>query len=176
MDTINTIPAFIAAQTACKQSDELILFYTKSHPFSNFHPAKFEVDGQEFNCVEQYLSYHKAMLFDEGELAQAVMTIDEPSIQKRKVRSAIIKKFNYEQWKQEAGKILKVALAAKFEQNQHLKEELINSGETILGEASATDKLFGIGLSLNNPKAVQQSEWPGENLQGVTLMAVRAEM
>ena len=31
VDNINTIPAVITAQTACKQSDELILLYTKSH-------------------------------------------------------------------------------------------------------------------------------------------------
>lgn len=35
-------------------------FYGKDSPFSNFHPAKFVLDGVLYNCSEQYMMYQKA--------------------------------------------------------------------------------------------------------------------
>ena len=45
---------------------------------------------------------------------------------------------------------------------------------TTIGEASPSDTLFGIGLSITNPKAMDISKWRGTNLQGTTLMEIRA--
>ena len=42
-------------------------------------------------------------------------------------------------------------------------------------QANPTDTMFGIGLSLNNPAAVDKSCWVGDNLLGYTLMLVRDE-
>lgn len=35
-------------------------FFGIDSPFSNFHPAKFTVDGVEYNCTEQYMMHQKA--------------------------------------------------------------------------------------------------------------------
>ena len=72
--------------------------------------------------------------------------------------------------------ILRAALEAKFSQNDHLKTELLATGDSLLGEANTTDNYFGIGLSLNNPRALIKSQWRGENLQGATLMSIREKL
>ena len=61
-------------------------------------------------------------------------------------------------------------------QNDHLKTELLATGDSLLGEANPTDNYFGIGLSLNNPRALIKSQWRGENLQGATLMSIREKL
>lgn len=42
------------------KSRKFIFFYGKKDVFSQFHPARFTVDGQEYNCMEQYMHYQKA--------------------------------------------------------------------------------------------------------------------
>ena len=43
------------------------------------------------------------------------------------------------------------ALRSKFSQNEELKKFLLATGTTTIGEASAHDTKYGIGLSLRNP-------------------------
>jgi predicted NAD-dependent protein-ADP-ribosyltransferase YbiA (DUF1768 family) len=52
----------------------------------------------------------------------------------------------------------------------------MKTGDSIIAEASPSDCLFGIGLSLNNPKAVDKTLWRGKNIQGTTLMSIRTEL
>ena len=51
--------------------------------------------------------------------------------------------------------------------------DLQSTGDTVIGEASANDCLFGIGMSLFNPGALDKSKWRGRNIQGEALMAIR---
>ena len=46
-----------------KTIGNFVFFYGSSDIFSQFHPAKFEVDGQEYNCMEQYMHHQKAGQF-----------------------------------------------------------------------------------------------------------------
>ena len=45
--------------------------------------------------------------------------------------------------------------------------------EKILAEASPTDRVWGIGLSLTDGRSRKVSEWRGKNILGFTLMKVR---
>ena len=82
---------------------------------------------------------------------------------------------NYDEgkWRANAPDILRTALDAKFSQNTHLKDALLKTGETMLGEASASDPLFGIGMSLRYPKALDPTQWTGTNVCGRLLMDIR---
>ena len=158
------------------ETDDVTLFFTKSSPLSNFHQSEFHVNEQRFNCVEQYIMFNKALLFEEKEIAQDILHLDDPKLQKLNAKDANLKKFDSDIWKEKAGEILKTALMAKFQQNSNLQDELLHTGETILADASPTDKFFGIGLSINNPKAVNKSCWRDDNLQGTALMSVRDQL
>ena len=61
----------------------------------------------------------------------------------------------------------------KFEQNEALKEFLVNTGDRILVEASLRDKIWGIGPEQNHTDAADLNKWRGLNLLGFALMEVR---
>ncbi len=174
--TLDTLPEFVKANMYERRLDNLVLFYTKRSVFSNFYPATFVVAGKSYNCAEQFVSCGKALLFDQPELAEDILQTTDPNIQKQKSRSAALTSFRADVWKKHAPELLKVALHAKFTQNATLKDELLKTGTCDLAEASPTDNLFGIGLSVNNPKSRFKEQWRGDNLQGNTLMDVRAEL
>ena len=51
----------LGVTTGTSETGEVFtFFYGTDTPFSQFHPAKFVVDGQEYNCAEQYMMHQKA--------------------------------------------------------------------------------------------------------------------
>ena len=177
-DQIDAIPGYIQHNVknppAIKKSKEVTLFFTKESPLSNFYPCDLVVDGITFNSAEQFLCYQKALLYDSAEVAAEILSLDDPKLIKQRAKR--LANFDEASWHDRAGDILKIALMAKFTQNDHLKGELLSTGTTILGEASTHDLLFGIGLSLQNPNAMDTARWRGDNMQGKTLMYVREEI
>ncbi len=53
---------------------------------------------------------------------------------------------------------------AKFGQNKDLRDYLLGTGDRILVEASPLDRIWGIGLAADDPRAEQVSTWQGQNL------------
>ena len=176
-DRLDLIPDFVlssAGKSSCKTENNITLFFSKHCPLSNFFKSDVYIEGCRYTSMEQYISYRKAMLFDEPSVAKEVMATSDPSVQKHKVRN--LKKFNHEMWSQTTSEILQPALLEKFRQNDRLREALLATGDAEIAEASASDCLYGIGLSLNNPDAVNKSLWKGENLQGAALVSVREQL
>lgn len=64
-------------------------------------------------------------------------------------------------------------LLAKFSQNKGLKENLLDTGDSVLAECAVRDCIWGIGLSMNDPRRLDQKQWKGQNLLGYSLMLVR---
>ncbi len=154
--------------------EQFTLFYRKSSPFSQFYPALFEVDGITYNCAEQYMMHQKALLFNDYESAEKIMNSHEPVIHKRVGRN--VKNFNADIWNTVCEEIVKRGNKAKFSQNPDLKMALLETSGTTLVEASPYDRKWGIGLSINNPKAYKREKWNGENLLGKILTEVREEL
>lgn len=141
--------------------------------FSNFYKANFEVDGITFNCVEQYMMYSKAKLFCNKDIAEQIMQESEPKEIKRLGRKVL--GFNDVDWNEVKEEIVYTAVKAKFNQNEKLKSILLNTGNSILAEASPYDRIWGIGTNI--PEEVQdKSKWKGQNLLGKILMKVRTEL
>ena len=87
--------------------------------------------------------------------------MDNPRIQKQKARK--LRKFDNATWHDKARTILHTALMAKFTHNIHLKEALLETGTTVVAEANPMDTMFGIGMSIYNPAATDNSKWQGHN-------------
>jgi ribA/ribD-fused uncharacterized protein len=68
------------------------------------------------------------------------------------------------------------ASLAKFGQNAELRSYLLETGDKVLVEASPVDRVWGIGLAADDPRAEQPSEWTGLNLLGFALMRARATL
>jgi len=62
-----------------------------------------------------------------------------------------------------------MVLIEKFSQNSELKNLLLQTGDSLLVEASPYDKVWGIGL---NEQDAKYKQWKGEKLLGYALMDV----
>lgn len=64
----------------------------------------------------------------------------------------------------------------KFGGDPELREFLLNTGDRVLVEASPMDRIWGIGLAADDPRAENPASWRGLNLLGFALMDARAEL
>lgn len=63
---------------------------------------------------------------------------------------------------------------AKFMQSPELREFLLNTGGSVLINASPTDRFWGTGASEKDLLKQPAPLWPGNNLLGYVLMEVRS--
>jgi ribA/ribD-fused uncharacterized protein len=54
-----------------------------------------------------------------------------------------------------------------------LREFLLSTGDRVLVEASPVDRVWGIGLAADDPRAQSPAQWRGLNLLGFALMDAR---
>lgn len=152
---------------------DIFLFFGKTNPeFSNFYIAPFEIGGKTYPSVEHYFMYQKAKLFDpEGDAIHKMGNDLTPSQMKKLGRQ--VKNFREEDWLWASKRYMYEALYAKFTQNADLKEKLMQTGYSILAEASPFDRIWGIGMGVSNANVKDPAMWRGKNWLGLLLMAVR---
>ena len=143
-------------------------------PFSQWHKSAFKDEkGQVFNCAEQYMMYHKAITFKDQETADKVLETSDP--RKQKALGRKVKNFSEYEWSGVAIDIVYHGNKLKFSQNPELKEILMATKGTTLVEASPYDKIWGIGLKEDDPKAQRRNTWEGFNWLGETLTRLRED-
>ncbi|MCI6868738.1 MAG: NADAR family protein [Lachnospiraceae bacterium] len=158
--------------------NSIICFYHEYEEygcFSNWYKAYFEYVGRRFSSVEQYMMYHKALMFREYELSEQIANTDNPALIKKLGRS-YMKSFNSDLWDKTSKQIVKRAIRAKFEQNPELLDVLLGTEELVLTECSKNDKKWGNGVAIDDEDRFCTSKWTGKNLLGRILMEVRDEL
>lgn len=141
---------------------------------AQWSPHGFEIGGARYANAEAWMMASKARLFGDETAARKIVASSDPRTAKalgRKVRG-----FDAVQWERCARDIVMEGNMAKFSQNQMLRSVLLSTGERVLVEASPFDKIWGIGMAADDPRAMNRSEWCGTNWLGETLMSVRAEL
>lgn len=152
-----------------KVTDKYVLFWNGI--YSNWYPCTFVYKGITFNCSEQAMMWEKAMTFGDEHHAKVILSTDDPQVQKKAGR--LIENYDNEKWEEVRYQLVVDILVQKFEQNEVLLDELISTGNKILVEASPYDVIWGIGLGEQDPKALNESAWRGQNLLGKAVMDVR---
>lgn len=148
-----------------------LYFFTAKEEFSNWYMSDFEVKGIKFNCMEQYMMYAKAKLFNDDKIAADVLKEPQPASQKALGRK--VKGFDQTIWDSKKENIIVAGLIHKFDQNEHLRDCLIYSKRYRLVEASY-DKIWGCGFREKDAKINNEANWTGENLLGNCLEKARA--
>jgi ribA/ribD-fused uncharacterized protein len=146
-------------------------FFTDASPFSQWHRASFVVDDHTFSCAEQYMMYGKAQLFADAATAAEILAADHP--RQHKALGRKVTPFDDATWRRNREAIVLAGNRAKFTQNPALLAQLLATRGTTLVEASPHDKIWGIGLAANDPRAADPAQWKGQNLLGKILTALR---
>lgn len=154
-----------------RTTDTHIYFY--GSVFSNWYMHSFEYGIQKFNCSEQAFMYHKAMVFKDYECAKLILNSTNPADQKKLGRQ--VKNYDDAYWNSMRYRIMKQILYSKF-YNQKMRKILFDTGTKIIVEASPYDTIWGVGLSENDDRILDEKNWRGQNLLGKALMETRKTM
>ena len=141
---------------------------------SNWYPSKFAVNGVAFSSMEQYMMYKKAECFGDKDAADKILATDD--VAKIKNLGRFVANYNESRWNGVRQIIVFEGLIEKFSQNENLKKLLKATGNSILAECAVRDKIWGIGLSMQDPDRLQIDKWKGQNLLGYALMTVRERL
>ena len=153
--------------------------------FSNFYPCAFqlcarEVFNEEINSKmidktitvsssEQAIMYMKAVLMNDSESALLIENANSPSESKRLGRN--VTPFDDDKWKVWREDIAVYVLTKKFSSSEHLLSVLKNTHGQDIAEASANDRIWGIGIGIK--QAMGGVKWRGKNILGRALVTVR---
>ena len=143
-------------------------------PFSQWKRSDFEFGGITFSHAEQFMMFCKAVLFNDFGTAGKVLQADNPKEQKRLGRS--VRNFDANKWNDVARDIVYVGNVCKFRDNENLKSILLETGDSVLVEASPYDKIWGIGMSKFDDGVEDQANWKGKNWLGFVLTRVRDDI
>lgn len=182
---LNTASVNTDANAATTNPEKFTFFWKAPSPFSQFHPSQFtakplfittsdDEKGYTFLHCEQWMMLNKAKLFKDERSAALIMEATEPIQCKSLGRT--VENFDEVVWKKENERIVLEGNRLKFTQNPSILRQLLETEGTTLVEASPRDRLYGIGLSANNTKALNRRTWRGKNLLGELLTKLREEL
>ena len=155
-----------------KITDKHVFFWNGI--YSQWHKSPMTIDEIEYSSCEQYMMHQKALTFGDSEIAEKVLQTSNPKDQKGLGRQ--IKGFDKDKWDSVCLGIVYRGNFAKFSQNPDLMEELLSTGDRLLVEASPLDKIWGIGMSEQDPGVDDPANWKGLNLLGWSITLVKQQI
>ena len=145
-------------------------------PLSQWHPASFyanfRTSGKKylFNCAEQFMMAGKAELFNDTETFDAIMQPIHPREQNALGR--LVKNFDPAIWDDQAENIVFRGNYFRAIQNKEYRNVLLATDKCFV-EGNKDDKIWGVGLHWDDPAILDENNWDGKNLLGITHMKVR---
>ena len=116
--------------------------------------------------VEQGIMYYKAIIFNNIDIAERIQNEHRPAICKRLGRQ--VQHYDECVWRDACFELVTQLALAKFSRRDVLEK----TGDMNIAEASPTDKLWGVGMSHDNPEIQFAEKWSG-NIMGRILMCAR---
>ena len=141
---------------------------------SNWYPSCFTMDETVFSSMEQFMMYRKAICFHDNNIATQILETD--GVARIKDLGRRVSGYDENHWNGVRQLIVYEGLLAKFSQNDKLREQLKATGNAVLAECAVKDRIWGIGLSMDDPNRLDRVKWKGQNLLGYALMMVRDKL
>ncbi len=140
---------------------------------SNWYLSTFRL-GTTYSSLEQYMMHQKALCFHDAQIASKILQTDDLGTIKALGRQVS----NYDDtiWNGIRQIIVYKGVIEKFRQNPELQEKLLSTKDALLAECAVNDRIWGIGLSMNDPARLNPKEWRGQNLLGFALMQARSTL
>lgn len=137
-------------------------------------PSEFTVEGVSYPTAEHYMMAEKARLFGDEEIRERILQAPDPS--QAKALGRRVSGFDTARWEEVRLPIVVTGNLAKFGQDPSLRSYLLGTAPRRLVEASPVDRVWGIGLAAEDPRAQDPAQWQGLNLLGEALMDVREKL
>lgn len=133
-----------------------------------------EIDGITFSSMEKYMMYQKAQIFHDSKIMKKIL--EEDDVAQIKAYGRQVADYEEKVWNGLRQITVYRGLVEKFSQNVCLRKRLKQTGNAVLAECAVHDKIWGIGLSMQDPARFEISKWNGQNLLGFALMKVRESL
>ena len=163
-DTVRTIPLDLN-DISQKTSGKYVLFKGQYSILSNLYPCTLRYNNTVFNSSEQLYQYRKSSALGQHEVAANVMRAQTPyeAMEEGKAAKAS------DQWTASTGRDIMVdAVVIKYQQCSVFRDYLLRHKGKCFVEAT-NSKVWGSGIDLTSTKAMEESEWKGQNLMGKIL-------
>ncbi|MFI9625782.1 NADAR family protein [Streptomyces sp. NPDC052042] len=141
---------------------------------SQWWPSPFEADGVRYATAEHWMMAAKARLFGDAEAEARALAAKSPAEAKKAGR--LVRGFDEATWERERYALVVAGNVHKFGHDPRLRGFLDGTKERVLVEASPVDRIWGIGLAADDPRAEDPETWRGLNLLGFALMDARAAL
>ena len=141
---------------------------------SNWYPAGFDFCGTHFATGEHWMMWQKACLMGDQEKADQILVAPTP--RRAKELGAEVKLYNGALWDAVREQLVYYGVREKFLANGHERNALLSTGSSLLAEASPYDKVWGVGMTADDPRFANPAKWEGENLLGRACMRARADI
>ncbi|GLW98958.1 hypothetical protein Misp02_30450 [Microtetraspora sp. NBRC 16547] len=141
---------------------------------SQWWPVTFTENGRSFASAEHYMMAHKAWLFSDAPTAERILTAGHPG--EAKTLGRAVRGFDQRVWNAHRFDVVVRGNTAKFGQHSELRRYLLSTRNRVLAEASPNDRIWGIGLAVDDDRAASPATWQGLNLLGFALMATRGAL
>lgn len=144
------------------------LYFHSEHSFlSNFHHSPIVEDGIVYSTAEHKYQATKCQMA--GDTVRRDLVIQAPTpLDAKRLADTISES---PEWRQSRQSVMDAILDQKFDQNPHLKDQLLATGSLTLHEAT-TNAYFGIGATLHS-KELRDKSYKGMNKLGLALQAKR---
>lgn len=169
--------ATMATSSTAAPSPQQIGFWRETEHFgcfSNWYPAGFDFRGTHFSTSEHWMMWEKARLM--GDNGTAAQILAAPTPRKAKELGGQVSPYDGKLWDAVREQLVYYGVREKFLQNAHEREQLLSTGSALLAEASPNDQVWGVGMTVDDPRFLNPAKWDGENLLGRTCMRVRADI
>ncbi len=127
--------------------------------------------GRRYANGEQWMMAAKAWLMGDLETLKRIHETPDPKAVKALGRQ--VKPFDAKLWDAACEIVVTAGSIAKFTSSPRMEDELLQTGELVLVEASRYDRVWGIGIDWREPAADDPAQWRGANRLGKCLMAAR---
>ena len=141
---------------------------------SNWYHSDFVKDGVIYTSMEQYMMHRNALTFGDAEIAEKIMAVSDFGAIKALGRQ--VHDYDDHIWCGIRQIIVYEGLLEKFRQNPELKEQLLATGDALLAECAFNDRIWAIGLTMQDKNRFEIEKWRGQNLLGFALMQVREKL
>lgn len=144
---------------------------------SNWIPKDLVIpyDGHTFSNSEQLFMYMKAKFFGDEPIAARIVTLgQDPETSKDLGRQ--VRNYDESKWSEVRREKMFEACLLKFQSDEKLEMQLLDTGDKIIVEGTPFDPIWGVKIKWDDDRILDEKNWNGQNLLGQVLMDVRENL